>query len=141
MKKLIVLLIMFFLVACSNDADTLKDLSKDADIAKAYLEQHGYKIIGFEEEKELIFTPEQLEDKDSFESKFWAVQPVEPDTFLNVPLQLITFTLINHLQDEHSSKKQTIVSVLMHHQDVIGGTSTPDSKASVGGTNPLHGDE
>ena len=29
----------------------------------------------------------------------------------------------------------------LHHQDVIGGTSTPDSKASVGGTNPLHGDE
>ena len=140
MKKLIGLLMLIFLVACSNDEDTLRDLSSDAKIAKAYLEQYGYEVIRFEEEKEIIFTPEQLE-KDQYESKFWAVQSLEPESFLNVPLQLITFTIKNHPQDQHSSKKQTIATVLMHGEDVIGGTSSPDQKASVGGPNPLHGDE
>ena len=132
---------MMFLVACSNDEDTLRDLSSNAEIAKAYLEQHGYKVIQFNKEKELIFTKEQLEDKNSFESKFWAVQSIEPDAFFNEPLQLVTFTVKNHPQDKHSNKKQTVVSVLMDEQDVIGGTSIPDIKASVGGFNPLHGDE
>lgn len=59
------------LVACSNYFDdSMQDLSSNAEIAKVYLEQYGYEVIRFEQEKELIFSSKQLKDKDRFESSF-----------------------------------------------------------------------
>ena len=139
MKKLILLCSLLFLVACSNNEKSFESLTEDGEIAKAYLEEQGYKVVRYEGKSVLYFTKDEFETG-SFEEKFWSVQPVKPDDYYENPLPYISFIVKNHPLDKQSEKKQTFVQVLLYDQKVIGGTSSPDNKASVGGFHSLKGD-
>ena len=137
-KKLFILCSLLFLVGCSNDEKTFENLTEDGEIAKAYLEEQGYEVVRYEGKSVLYFTKDAFETG-SFEEKFWSIQPVKPDAYYEKSLPYISFTVKNHPLDKQSEKKQTFVQVLLYDQKVIGGTSSPDSKASVGGFHSLEG--
>ena len=139
MKKIFLLVSLLFLVACSNTEKSFDNLTEDGEIAKAYLEEQGYEVVRYEGKSVLYFKKDAFETG-SFEEKFWSVQPVKPDAYYEKPLPYISFIVKNHPLDAQSKKKQTFVQVLLYDQKVIGGTSSPDSKASVGGLQSLNGD-
>ena len=139
MKKIFLLFSLLFLVACSNeDEKSFENLTEDGEIAKAYLEEQGYEVVRYEGKSVLYFKKDAFET-DSFEEKFWSVQPVKPDAYYEKSLPYISFIVKNHPLDAQSKKKQTFVQVLLYDQKVIGGTSSPDNKASVGGFHSLEG--
>ena len=137
-KKLFILCSLLFLVGCSNDEKTFENLTEDGEIAKAYLEEQGFEVVGYNGESVLRFKEADFETG-SFEEKFWSVQPVKPDAYYDKSLPCISFIVKNHPFDEKKKKKQTLVYVLLHDKKVIGGTSFPDIKAGVGGVHPLEG--
>ena len=118
MKKLIMLCSLLFLVGCSNDEKTFEKLTEDGEIAKAYLEEQGYEVVGYKGESVLIFKEADFKT-DSFEEKFWSVQPVKPDAYYDKSLPYISFIVKNHPFDEQAKKKQTLVYVLLHDKKVI----------------------
>ncbi len=138
MKKLLILFSLLFLIGCSNDEKTFETLTEDGEIAKAYLEEYGYEVVRYEGESVLQFKEADFKTG-SFEEKFWSVQPVKPDAYIDLPLPYISFYVKNHPSDDQSKKKQTLVYVLLHDKKVVGGTSSPDIKAGVGGFKSLHG--
>ena len=138
MKKLFILSSLLFLVGCSYDEKTFEKLTEEGEIAKAYLEEQGYEVVGYNGESALYFKESDFETG-SFEEKFWSVQPVKPDAYYDKSLPYISFVMENHPFDEQSKKKQTLVYVLLHDKKVIGGTSFPDIKAGVGGVHSLEG--
>lgn len=86
----------------------------------------------------LTFKEDEFEPG-SFAEKFWPVQPVKAEKYYEISLPYISFIVKNHPLDEQSKKKQTSVNVLLHDKKVIGGTSSPNDKAGVGGFPSLHG--
>ena len=138
MKKPFILSSLLFLVGCSYDEKTFENLTEDGEIAKAYLEEQGFEVVGYNGESVLRFKEADFETG-SFEGKFWTVQPVKPDAYYDKSLPYISFIVKNHPFDEQSKKQQTSVNVLLHDKKVIGGTSFPDIKAGVGGVHSLSG--
>ena len=106
MKKLSIPCSLLFLVGCSYDEKTFENLTEDGKIAKAYLEEQGYEVVGYNGESVLRFKEANFETG-SFEEKFWSVQPVKPDAYYDKSLPYISFIVKNHPFDEQSKKKQT----------------------------------
>lgn len=139
LKKLFILCSLLFLIGCSKDEKTFENLTEDGEIAKAYLEEQGYEVVGYNGESVLYFKEADFKTG-SFEEKFWSVQPVKPDAYYEKSLSYVSFVVKNHPLDKQSEKNQTLVSVLLYDHKVIGGTSLPDINASVGGFHSLNGD-
>lgn len=131
-KKILVVFMLTFLVACNNETDDIITLSEAAEQARAFVESFGYEVTSFEYEETIIHTKDDLATLPY--KQFWSVQTTEPIKYLNKELVQVNFLVQNHpLANMYASDKAR-VSVLLCSDEVIAGTSFPYSKEPLLGS-------
>jgi hypothetical protein len=127
----LLVLVLISVVGCNKDTN----LSKNAEIAKTFLEGKGYKVNAFLNESSSELTEKWV---NSFPGKQeWRVQPVSPDEFIGEEIQRIQFEVENHpLNDRYD---EVIVTVFLYKEEVIGGLSSPGESDIDGAPYSLEG--
>ena len=94
LKKILILITLIFLVACSNEETKLNNLSENGEIAKEYIESLGYEVVALQKEDVIRFTKQEMNLPPN--KNFWAVQTIEPTNYLEKDLVQIKFLVKNH---------------------------------------------
>lgn len=122
MKQLVFLVIFFLLVGC------VPNLDSNGELARQYLLDKGYKIKSYEGSQVYSVSKEELTDMPDI--SIWAVQPVQPDSYIGKEIVQEIFIVVNHPlskiygpQQDFSEKVK--VRAFIYNGEVIGGTSYP----------------
>jgi len=111
-------------------------LDSNGKLAEKYLLDKGYSVTSYEGSYVYNFTSQDLVDKPH--KNIWAVQPVEPDSYIGKDVIQETFIVKNHPLSQIYGNK-TKVSVFIYNGEVIGGTSFPAGDGWVGSAYSLEG--
>lgn len=122
MKRLTVLIFILMLGACAPKLD------ENGQLAREYLESKGYSIKSYEGEESFIVERQKLIDMPDI--SIWAVQSIEPDSFIGKEITQEIFIVKDHpLSKIYGSQKsftnKVEVRVFVFNGEVIGGTSYP----------------
>lgn len=116
---LVIATLILSLACCSPNENKAQTTS----IAKAYLKQHGYRIISHESSIEPhILKREALGE--TFLMKIWQVQTADVEKYIGKEIYSESFIVKKHPLDEKGTGK-THVYVMIVDGEVIGGTSSP----------------
>lgn len=136
MKKILVFVFLFLLSGCGPRLDG------NAELAKQYLEDKDYSIKSYEGKQAFTFQKEDLMSKPY--DMLWAVQPVKPDPYIGKEITQEIFIVKNHPlgkiygpQKGFSSKVE--IRVFIFNDEIIGGTSFPMGRGTVGSPHSLDG--
>ena len=138
LKKILVLITLIFLVACSNEETELNNLSENGEIAKGYVESLGYEVVAFEQEDVVRFMEQNMNLPPN--KQFWSVQMIEPTNYLGKDLVRINLLVKNHPLANMYESDKTELSIILWNKEVIGGTSFPHTKEPlIGGSYSIDG--
>lgn len=122
MKQLIFLMVFFVLAGCGQNLDS------NGTLARQFLVDEGYEIKSYEGTQVYSFTREDLADMPEIST--WAVQRVQPDSYLGRDIVQEIFIVKNHplskiYGNQQGFSKKVEVRVFIYNGEVIGGTSYP----------------
>jgi hypothetical protein len=121
-KRLIFLILFFFLAGCASQMDS------NGESAKQYLLDQGYDIESYEGSQDYSFTRADLADMPH--NSIWALQTADPEPYVGKEMVQEIFIVNDHplsriYGPQKGFSEKVEVRVLMYDGKVIGGTSFP----------------
>lgn len=118
----IVLLISILLLGCTPIIpETSYSISED--LAKTFLQEHGYNIIRYDGNRHVTMTEDFIGTHEVRLS--WQLIDVEPKELINEVIRVELFQVTDHVLDIFSEYDKTSIEVWIRDGEIIGGTSEP----------------
>ncbi|QPC48153.1 hypothetical protein [Mangrovibacillus cuniculi] len=116
------LLLFIILFGCTPVIpETSYDISDD--LAKSFLQEHGYNIIRYEGNKKMKMTRDFIEEHEVQLS--WQLLREDPLSLIDKEINMQVFQVTDHVLDMLSEYDKTKIEVWIVDGEIVGGTSKP----------------